>query len=145
MEPLEILAGTTLALILAEASKEGGKSLGKSASELILQLRRALWKKIIQRNKLPDTMEPKVLEGEILEVFQEEPNLAEQAELVVSTVHESDETAKQVMVEYAHAKNITLERVKQIRSSSQPSVRQSLVSNVEVAGDISISDATQEG
>ena len=86
MEPLEILAGTTLALILKEASKEGGKALGKSASELISQLRQALWGKIIKKNKLPGAMEPEVLEGEILEVFQEDTSLAEQAQLVVNAI-----------------------------------------------------------
>ena len=145
MEPLEILAGTTLALILVEASKEGGKSLGQSASKLVTQLRKSLWKRIIQRNKLPDSMEPEVLEGEILEVLKEDPDLAEQADLVVSTVNESDAIAKQVMVEYAQTKNIKLERVRQTRGSSQSPINQTLVSNVDVVGDISISDAIQEG
>lgn len=144
MEPLEILAGTVLALILKEASKESGKALGKSASELISQLRQILWEKIIKKDKLPSAMEPEVLEGEILEVLQEDSSLAEQAQLVINII-QPDETANQVIVEYAKAKNITLERVKQVRINSGSKIKQALISNADVEGDIKISDATQEG
>lgn len=145
MEPLEILAGTTLALILTEASKESGKSLGKSASELVSQLRKALWKRIIRKNKLPDISEPEVLEGEILEVFQEDPTIAEQASLTIRTVQEADKTAEQVIIEHASARNITLQRIRQITKSSKPFTRQVIASDVEVIGDINISDVTQQG
>ena len=145
MEPLEVLAGTTLALILTEASKESGKSLGKSASELISQLRKALWNRIIQKNKLPDISEPEVLEGEILEVFQEDPNIAEQASLVIRTVEEADEVAEQVIIEHASARNITLQGIRQVAESYKPFTRQVIASDVEVFGDINISDVTQQG
>ena len=46
MEPITTVAGTIAALILGEAFKEGGKSLGKGASEKITQLFKVIREKL---------------------------------------------------------------------------------------------------
>jgi len=140
---MEVLAGSLLALFLSEAVKAGGKSFGESTSTLIKQLRQAFWERIMSKKKmLPGAMEKDVLEAEIVEILKEDESLAEQAALVVQMA-QSDDVAKQTIIEFAKGKSITLERVNQtIKNPSHPG-EQTFISNVEIEGDIRISDSSQ--
>ena len=143
MEPLQLLAGTALSLILSEASKEGGKSLGKAASGLVENLRKTIWKRLIQKDKWPDEMEQEELEGEIVEVFKQDESIAAQATSVIETVKSKDEIAKQVIIEHAKARNIKLGNVTQTAKSAAAIADQAVIRDAQVEGDIVISDINQ--
>lgn len=141
---MELLAGTLLSLILSEASKEGGKSLGKAASELVENLRKTIWKRLIQKDKWPDEMEQEVLEGEIVEIFKQDKSLAAQATSVIETVKSEDKKAKQVIFEYVNARNLKVGNVTQKVTSGQSQADQAIIKNSQVEGDITIADVSQE-
>lgn len=143
MEPIQVLAGSILALFLSEAAKAGGKSFGESTASLIKQLRQTLWGKIIKRkNMLPDQMAQDVLEAEVVEILKEDESLAEQAALVVEMA-QSDNVAKQTIIEFAKAKSLTLEGINQKLKGSDLNGEQTLVRNADIEGSIRISNVTQ--
>lgn len=141
---METLAGTVLALILSEASKESGKSIGRAASELVESLRKAIWKRLIQKDKWPDEMEQEVLEGEIVEAFQQDESLAAQATSVVETVENQDKRAKQVIVEHINARNLKVGNITQKATSTKSITEQAVIRGAQVESDIVISDINQE-
>jgi hypothetical protein len=92
MEPITTVAGTIASLILSEAFKEGGKSLGKSASEKITQVFNVIREKLklagtevllARVEKQPTEPTVAILEAELVTQMSEDEVFAQKlAELV---------------------------------------------------------------
>lgn len=143
MEPLEVLIGTSVALIFSEASKEGGKSLGKAASEQLAKLRKLIAVKLGKKEEFLDESSPEVLEGELIEAFNSDSVFASQLALIIDSVKSQNEL-RQVILENSKAKALKVDGVIQKSGSQSQNTTQIIGSGLVIDGEISISNVTQE-
>jgi hypothetical protein len=140
MEPLAVLAGTFITLIFTEASKEGGKILGKATTEQISQIKKFILSKLGRQEQISGDIQSEILEAEIVEVFKKEPETAEMVAFFIESV-KSDPIAKQIILEYAKGRNLTLQGITQEGSLMSDQI---VVSRAEMEGDISLSNIVQK-
>lgn len=143
MEPIEILVGTSIALILSEASKEGGKSLGKAASEQLSKLRKLIASKLGKQEGALSNYKPEILEGELVEAFETDSEFAAEVADVIELAQAQPEL-RQVILENTKGKSLKLNDITQKGSSTSQNTTQIIGSGLEIDGDISISNVTQE-
>jgi hypothetical protein len=143
MEPLEVLIGTSLVLILSEASKEGGKSLGKAASEQLTKLKKLIASKLGRKEESLVESNPEILEGELVEAISNDSVFASQLALIIDSIKSQNEL-KQVILENSKAKALKVDGVIQKSGSHAQNMTQIIGSGLEIDGEISISHITQE-
>jgi hypothetical protein len=142
MEPLEVI-GMGIALILSEASKEGGKGLGKAASEQLAKLRKLISAKFGKKEEVLANLNPEVLEDELIEAFNSDSVFASQLALIIDSVKSQNEL-RQVILENSKAKALNVDGIIQRKGSQSQNTTQIIGSGLEIDGEITISNVTQE-
>ena len=143
MEPIAVLVGTSIALIISEASKEGGKSLGKAAFGQIINLKKLVASKLERKEESLAKAEPEVLEGELMEVVQREPEFAVQLANAVNSAQAYPEV-RQIVLENTKGKTLKISEVVQRKGRQTQDATQIIGTGLEIDGEISISNIIQE-
>jgi hypothetical protein len=151
MEPITI-AGAIATLVLSEAFKEGGKTLGKGASDKITQLITVIREKfrlsgtevlLTRVEKQPTEPTVAILEAELVTQMSEDKIFAERlAELVKQL--ESVGVTRQIAITGINAASLEVGDVIQ-RTKNNNSTEQVIGSNLEIGGDAKFGNLTQEG
>jgi len=147
MEPISVIAATALTLLFSEAAKEGGKKLGESAAAAISSLSKLISSKLGRSEQALLEAEPDVLEAEIIDAAESDPQFAKQLAIVVEGA-EANTEIRQVILEKATIKGtnrkLTIDGVTQKTDQSAQKVTQVIGGEIEIDGDISISNVSQE-
>lgn len=152
MEPITAIASAIATLTLSEAFKEGGKALGKGASDQITQLITLIREKfrssdtggvLARVEKQPTEANVARLEAELVTQMSEDENFAERlAELVKQL--ESAGVTRQIAITGISAASLEVGDVIQ-RAKKNSSAEQVIGNNLEIGGDAKFGNLTQEG
>ena len=152
MEPITTVAGTIAALILGEAFKEGGKSLGKGASEKITQLFKVIREKLklagtevllTRVEKQPTEPTVAILEAELVTQMTEDEIFAKKLKELIQEIDLANLT-RQIAITDIKASKLEVGDVVQ-KSEKSGSLEQVVASNLEISGDIKFGNLRQEG
>ena len=152
MEPITTVAGTIAALILSEAFKESGKSLGKGASEKITQLFKVIREKLklagtevllARVEKQPTEPTVAILEAELVTQMTEDKIFAKKLKELIQEIDLANLT-RQIAITDIKASKLEVGDVVQ-KSEKSGSLEQVVASNLEISGDIKFGNLRQEG
>jgi hypothetical protein len=153
MEPITTIAATIATLIFGEALKEGGKALGKSASEKIAQLVTTIRERfkesgteglLTRAEKQPTESNIAIVEAELVTQMSDDATFTEQLENLVKQLEQAGVT-RQVMVSGINANTLEVKGDMIQKSSKDGSVDQVMGSDLEIDGDVKFGgNLTQE-
>jgi hypothetical protein len=153
MEPITVIASTIATLIFGEALKEGGKALGKSASEKIAQLVTTIRERfkesgteglLTRAEKQPTKSNIAIVEAELVTQMSDDAIFTKQLEDLVKQLAQASVT-RQVMVSSINANTLEVKGDMIQRSSKGGSVDQVMGSDLEIDGDVKFGgNLTQE-
>ena len=152
MEPITTVASTISALILSEAFKEGGKSLGKASSEKIMQLIKVIREKLkisgtdvllARVENQPTEPTVAILEAELVTQMSEDKIFAQRLDELIKELNLSGVT-RQIAITDAKGYRLEVGDVTQ-KSKRGGSAEQIIASKLEIDGDIKFGNLTQEG
>ena len=153
MEAITTVAGTIAALILSEAFKEGGKSLGKSASEKITQLFKVIREKLklagtevllARVEKQPTEPTVAILEAELVTQMSEDGDFAQKLSDLIKQLESENIVTRQIAVSGVRAGTLKVGDVIQ-KAKKAGNVEQVIGSELDIDGDVVFGNLTQKG
>ena len=153
MEAIAAIASTITTLIFSEALKEGGKTLGKSASDKFAQLIATIRQRfkesgtevlLTRAEKQPTEYKIAIVEAELVTQMSDDENFARKLEELVKQLEHSD-IIRQVMLSDIQASNLEVKGDMTQRASKDASVEQVMGAGLEIGGDVKFGgNLTQE-
>jgi len=148
MEPISVsaIAATAITLLFSEAAKESGKRLGESSVVAISSLSKLISSKLGRSEQAILEAEPEVVEAEIINAAENDPQFAKQMVIAVEGA-EANTEIRQVILEKATIKGkdrkLTIDGVIQKTDQFARKITQVIGGDIEIDGDISISNVSQ--
>ncbi len=153
METITAIASTIATLIFGEALKEGGKAIGKSASDKIAQLATTIHQRfkesgteglLTRTEKQPTESNIAIVEAELITQMNDDEIFATQLKELVKQLEQIGVT-RQIMMSGIKANTLELKGDMTQKASKGGSIEQVMFSDLEIGGDVKFSgNLTQE-
>ncbi|WP_373530217.1 hypothetical protein [Nostoc sp.] len=153
MEPITAIATTIVKLIFSEALKEGGKALGKSASDRVAQLITTIRQRfqesgtaglLTRAEKQPTESNIAIVEAEIITQMSDDEIFARKIEELVKQLEQAGVT-RHVMVSNIKATNLEVKGDMIQKASKGGTIEQVMGADLEVSKDVKFDgNLTQE-
>ena len=146
MEPLSAISSTAVALIFGEAFKEGGKAIGKGASEGIQRLSQLIYDKFkssevagfFDRAKAePTKININRVEQELSYQIENDEAFAKRLDETLLKISREDPRIQQILLRKVRAKNLTLGDIEmRTNTVGNSCTEQAVIDDSQFEGDI---------